>query len=277
MPELPARFDTFYHEFWPKSWTADDWLNGSFWSNMEHYFHHRIVSTAIFDTHHDTKLFKTRHDSLFFAELAAYDWPQFLKQRIIASYVKLGLDQLNLAAYQNNERFLQAELADSPLWPLLQATYERTRQLIAAPQLAQGAIRYALDDTPAEAVLDSILGQHRGQVVYLDIWATWCGPCLYEMPASRRLQQELADEPIAFVYVCIHSERETYEPMLAKYNLGGSHYFLDRAKSSDLIKTLEAKAIPHYAIYDRAGNLVQNKAPGPSEGAIKAKLLELTQ
>ncbi len=55
------------------------------------------------------------------------------------------------------------------------------------------------------------LSDHRGQVVMVSIWATWCGPCRYEMPSMERLYKEFADEGLEILAVSIDAEAGTFD------------------------------------------------------------------
>lgn len=78
----------------------------------------------------------------------------------------------------------------------------------AAPELPRGG--FEVEPYPApDFTLPTLeggtfdLSEHRGEVVVLNFWATWCGPCRIEIPDFVRLQEELGDEGVQFVGVSL--------------------------------------------------------------------------
>ncbi|HZP92475.1 MAG TPA: TlpA disulfide reductase family protein [Burkholderiales bacterium] len=63
------------------------------------------------------------------------------------------------------------------------------------------------------------LAQYRGKVVVLNFWATWCGPCVQEMPSLQRLAEKLAKEPFALIAVNFGESENTVRPFLRKLGL----------------------------------------------------------
>ena len=106
-----------------------------------------------------------------------------------------------------------------------------------------------------EDLFASIVSKHRGKVVLIDFWATWCGPCVSGHKAMRPMKAELADKDIAYVYIAgENSPKDRWEEMIP--NINGEHYRLTHDQWNYFGKTLNVKGIPDYFILDRKGNIV---------------------
>ena len=119
------------------------------------------------------------------------------------------------------------------------------------------------------SLLNSLLQQYQGKAVYLDIWATWCGPCLKEFPASMELQTQFENQPVAFVYLCLDPDPSQWEGTRQRFNLKGEHLYLDSDQSKQLKQELNFTGIPRYVLIDALGKIVDNHAPRPSDPEIR--------
>lgn len=132
-----------------------------------------------------------------------------------------------------------------------------------------------VDSKKRKTGLEEILAKHKGKVIYIDLWASWCTPCRVAMPASYELAQSYAGDEVVFIYLSIDTDFEKWQLASVKEKIQGysENYLVVNADKASYFKELKFQSIPRYLLYDRAGNLVHKNAPGPGGEEIR-KLLD---
>jgi thiol-disulfide isomerase/thioredoxin len=118
-----------------------------------------------------------------------------------------------------------------------------------------GATLYKLSSMSGADFLTKLKQSFVGKAIIFDRWATWCGPCLQEMPHSKKLQQEAKDLPLAFVYVCTArgSDEGQWKRKIGELKLPGIHIFVDEALDAELSHYFSFSGYPGYAFIDQKG------------------------
>lgn len=141
-----------------------------------------------------------------------------------------------------------------------------------------------LEGNPAPAaVLQDTTGTEipladlRGRYVYIDFWATWCGPCIAEIPALETLQHDYADENIAFVSISVDKEddKQKWKNFVAKRQLKGVQVWVDAENSRVFTEAFNIKQIPRFVLLDPEGRIVNANAPRPSDKRVRQLLDEV--
>jgi peroxiredoxin len=90
----------------------------------------------------------------------------------------------------------------------------------AATAVCDGKGRRAPDFTLKDFRGKSVsLADYKGKVVLVNFWATWCGPCKYEIPMFVDFQQRYASQGLAFLGISVDDPIETLEPFVAEYKM----------------------------------------------------------
>jgi thiol-disulfide isomerase/thioredoxin len=113
--------------------------------------------------------------------------------------------------------------------------------------------------------LDLLAKKHPGKIIYLDVYATWCAPCLQEFQFAPALHKRLKDLPIVFVNVCLQSTLPNWNKLLKERKLQGENYFLDADDSKLLMSKLNIGGFPNYMFIGSDGKVINRNAPRPSE------------
>jgi len=117
----------------------------------------------------------------------------------------------------------------------------------------------------------------KGKYVYVDVWATWCGPCKREIPFLKKLDKEYKGKDIAIVSMSIDkmADKEKWLKMVKDENLGGIQIMADKDWNSDFVKAYNIRGIPRFILIDKEGKILDANAPRPSNPNLKELLNSL--
>ncbi len=121
------------------------------------------------------------------------------------------------------------------------------------------------------------LDDFKGKYVYIDVWATWCGPCKKEIPYLQKIEEEYKDKNIAFISISVDKgeDKEKWEKFVKDKNLGGVQLFSDNDWNSDFIKAYKVQGIPRFILINPEGLTIDADAPTPSNPKLKEILNKL--
>ena len=122
------------------------------------------------------------------------------------------------------------------------------------------------------------LSDLRGKVVVVDVWATWCAPCIRMIPYFKKLEKELESPDLAFLSVCVGVwvENERWEKLIKEHQLSGNLIFID-SWTKGFAVDYHVTGVPRFMIIDREGRMVSFAAPAPTHPELKEMILKTLQ
>lgn len=133
-----------------------------------------------------------------------------------------------------------------------------------------------LDSMKRKTSLKEFVAKHKGKVIYVDFWASWCAPCRASFPYSLKLQQELNGNDVVFLFISTDDNFDIWMKATTKENLSeSSSFYLINPKASEFIRKIKLNSIPRYMLFDKEGKLVNADASGPKEVKCKAEIVQL--
>lgn len=190
--------------------------------------------------------------------------PQFVKDLCLYNYLKPQID----ISFFNNRNY-------SPI------VFDTFRELVSNPEFikrieakdarnkanAEGKVDKLIykpsaqlgDISEGKELLQKILKPFKGKFVLLDVWGTWCGPCVQALKKFPEEYEALSKYDIAFVFLAFQSPEKLWKETIEKYNIKGeniANHNLPAQQQEAIQKYLEVDRYPSYRLFDRKGNLL---------------------
>jgi thiol-disulfide isomerase/thioredoxin len=114
----------------------------------------------------------------------------------------------------------------------------------------------------------------KGKYVYIDVWATWCGPCRAEIPYLKKAEEKYHGKNIEFVSISVDTDKDhdKWKNFVTEKALGGIQLFADKNWNSDFIKAFGINSIPRFILIDPNGVVVDADAKRPSNPKLIEQL-----
>ena len=152
-------------------------------------------------------------------------------------------------------------------------SYQTAANQMLAYLMAFGKGDQAVDFMVLTAAGNKVnLSSLKGKVIYVDLWATWCGPCMQEMPAYEKLKQKYAGHPdVVFVSLSIDDSEALWKESLSQRKTEGYQWLINRSK----LQAYNIVSIPRSLLIDKNFKMVDMNAPMPSQPAASKAIDEL--
>ncbi|RZJ68738.1 MAG: TlpA family protein disulfide reductase [Flavobacterium sp.] len=118
---------------------------------------------------------------------------------------------------------------------------------------------------------------YKGKYVYIDTWATWCGPCRQEIPFLQKVEEKYHGKKIEFVSISIDEKKdyEKWKKFVVEKKLGGVQLYADADWRSEWVQAFGINSIPRFILIGPDGKVVDADAFRPSDPQLTAQLDQL--
>jgi thiol-disulfide isomerase/thioredoxin len=115
------------------------------------------------------------------------------------------------------------------------------------------------------------LSDLKGKIVFIDTWASWCGPCISERPNVLELANRFKDNPrVEILMISVDASRDDWIKYLTKMNQLGNHgdVIIENGMRTKYGDSFNVKFIPKYILIDGNGVIIDSDIPGPSKAVV---------
>lgn len=153
---------------------------------------------------------------------------------------------------------------------------DTNNQTIAKIEANKNKTDYTKNEVPkteADQLFEAMMENFKGKVVYVDFWASWCGPCRSGIENIKPLKEELKEEDVVFVYITNQTTPEkTWENMIP--DIKGEHFRVSDDEWNFLSEKFNISGIPHYVLVDKTSQVVNPKMGHYGNEVLKQIIFE---
>lgn len=152
--------------------------------------------------------------------------------------------------------------------------FRKNQQIVELNKVKTPAVINDISSVPENKVIETILSKHKNKVVFIDLWATWCMPCLQAMRQFRSAKGDYHDKDVVFVYLTDESSpRKLWEEKIE--GIGSEHYYLKADQWRYVMNHFELEYIPSYLLFNKEGLLIKKFSSFPGNDEMKEMINDL--
>lgn len=210
--------------------------------------------------------------------------PAYASEKFIANTTLHHIDNRDFTFGKRLQADLTEKFPNSTYLPII-----KTKLLALEKDLTEATKNKEvvfINNTSGIKTVAELLAPYKGKVVYLDVWGTWCGPCMNEIiNYAAPLKERFKSKDVVFLYLQMDYEKpndeKKWKEMAAIHNMAGYHVRMNKEQIENIwVDLLGTKNVPRlyptYVIFDRQGNPIDKQAKRPSDGEALYKELEAT-
>lgn len=261
-PLPKVQFDDRGLEFMPELSTYYDWS--------------LLLNEMIYTQIESGKL-KIRNSKNWVADFANTISDQTLKEAYIVELINLILQDNDLTMINDFAKQALPLVKDkaniAKINAILQKADENTLFKNAIPGTDFSKAKFQKPDGTQVSISD-----YKGKLVFIDIWATWCAPCIAEMPFLKRIEHGMEGDDIVFLSVSGDKIETSWQNFLTKNNSTGEQLWMPDGTSNPFFSQIGSSGIPRFLILDKAGKMLNPKCYlRPSNPVLSIYLKELVK
>ncbi len=150
---------------------------------------------------------------------------------------------------------------------------QKVNELIKKEMRGKDAFEFEFEDNNGKLVK---MSDFKGKYVFIDVWATWCGPCNVNIPYMNMLEEELEDENIAFISISIDKpkDKQKWLNFLDKTHIGGVALMAKNAFKDDMCQYYGVNSIPRFIFIDPQGKIISAHCRQPIDVNFRNYLID---
>lgn len=149
------------------------------------------------------------------------------------------------------------------------------KEPITISHLTDSALAIFISDASGKSLpLLSVLSRYKNDVILLDFWASWCGPCIMQMPYLKELEKKY-QKRVVFISLSVDHSKNAWIAGMQKNQLLGNQYLIENAQfGGPLKKDLKIKSIPRFVLMNGKGDVLNSDLPKPNETERIGKIID---